>query len=101
MVPLLRILSLKIFPFYLPGMGVVNVSVMVVAAAADISNNDRNCKDIWENVENEEQGAGEKRYFFKLKTKVSGICDWENKDATFKSHEGRSRGKDPVLGFTC
>lgn len=52
-------------------------------------------------MENEEQGAGEKRYFFKLKTKVSGICDCENKDATFKSHEGRSRGKDPVLGFTC
>lgn len=25
-------------------------------------------------MENEEQGAGEKRYFFKLKTKVSGIC---------------------------
>lgn len=41
-----------------------------------------------------------KKGFFKLKTKVSRLYNWEKKDATFKTNEGRGGGNYHVLGFT-
>lgn len=38
-------------------------------------------------MEPEEQGNGRKRYSRKVKTRVSRLCDQENEDATFESHE--------------